>query len=75
MVVSLEETEITDILKSLVRMRKEINALREEIDSLIETFEILSDEELVESIERSIKEVKEGKVYNWKDFKRALEEE
>ncbi len=39
----------------------------EEYESLIETLEILSDRELVKSIERGLKDVKTGRVYPHKD--------
>ena len=39
----------------------------EEYESLIETLEILSDRELVKSIERGLKDVKAGRVYPLKD--------
>lgn len=40
----------------------------EEYESLIETLEILSDRELVKSIERGLKDVKEGRVYPLKEI-------
>jgi PHD/YefM family antitoxin component YafN of YafNO toxin-antitoxin module len=39
----------------------------EEYESLIETLEILSDRELVKSIERGLKDVKAGRVHPLKD--------
>jgi len=39
----------------------------EEYESLIETLEILSDRELVKSIERGLKDVKASRVYPYKD--------
>ena len=39
----------------------------EEYESLIETLEILSDRELVKSIERGMKDVEAGRVYPYKD--------
>lgn len=39
----------------------------EEYESLIETLEILSDRELVKSIERGLKDVKTGRLYPHKD--------
>jgi antitoxin YefM len=40
----------------------------EEYESLIETLEILSDRELVKSIERGLKDVKAGRVHPLKDI-------
>ena len=39
----------------------------EEYESLIETLEILSDRELVKSIERGLRDVKAGRIYPYKD--------
>ena len=39
----------------------------EEYESLVETLEILSDRELVKSIERGMKDVEAGKVYPYND--------
>ena len=39
----------------------------EEYESLIETLEILSDRELVKSIERGLKDVKAGRMHSLKD--------
>ena len=38
-----------------------------EYESLIETLEILSDRELVKSIEKGLKDVRAGRVYPYKD--------
>ena len=44
----------------------------EDYQSILETLEILSDDEAVEQLRRSIKEVKEGKTIPWKDAKAQL---
>jgi len=41
---------------------KDILRIREELDSVVETIEIMNNKELREAIERSRKNVKEGKV-------------
>jgi hypothetical protein len=46
----------SDILTSMFH-------LRDELDNIIETIEILSDEELLDGIKRSIKDLKSGKVH------------
>ena len=46
----------SDILTSMFH-------LRAELDDIIETIEILSDEELLDGINRSIKDLKSGKVH------------
>ena len=40
----------------------------EELDSIIETLEIMSDKELMESIERAKRDVEEGNVRDFEDF-------
>ena len=44
----------------------------EDYQTILETLEILSDDEAVEQLRRSIKEVKEGKTIPWKDAKTQL---
>ncbi|MEK6941572.1 MAG: hypothetical protein AABW85_01830 [archaeon] len=41
---------------------EEARRLRDELDSLIETAEILNNKDLIESIKRSEKDIKEGRV-------------
>ena len=54
-----------DILNDLVE-------IREKVDALIETLEILSDEELVESIRRAEEDVREGRVRALEEFLKDL---
>ena len=44
----------------------------EDYQAILETLEILADDEAVESLRRSIKEVKEGKLIPWEDAKGRL---
>lgn len=44
----------------------------EDYQSILETLEILGDDEAVEQLRRSIKEVKEGQAIPWKDAKARL---
>jgi PHD/YefM family antitoxin component YafN of YafNO toxin-antitoxin module len=44
----------------------------EDYQAILETFEILSDDETVERLRRSIKEVKEGKLITWQQAKARL---
>ena len=44
----------------------------EDYQAILETLEILSDDKAVESLRRSIKEVKEGKLIPWKEAKARL---
>jgi len=57
-----------DILKDLIE-------IREKIDSLIETLEIMSDEELMESIRRAEEDIKAGRVRPLEEFLEELDEE
>ena len=54
-----------DILNDLVE-------IREKVDALIETLEILSDEELMESIRRAEEDVREGRVRALEEFLKDL---
>ncbi|MBI4332215.1 MAG: type II toxin-antitoxin system Phd/YefM family antitoxin [Chloroflexi bacterium] len=44
----------------------------EDYEAILETLEILSDDEAVGQLQRSIKEVKEGKTIPWKEAKVRL---
>ena len=44
----------------------------EDYDGLRETIDILSDQKLVASLRRGMREMKQGKTVPWKDVKRAL---
>ncbi|MDD5289171.1 MAG: type II toxin-antitoxin system Phd/YefM family antitoxin [Dehalococcoidales bacterium] len=44
----------------------------EDYQSILETLEILSDDEAVQQLRRSIKEVKEGKTISWQEAKALL---
>ncbi len=41
--------------------------LKEELEGVIETIEIMNDKELMEGLERSKKDVKEGRIYELKN--------
>jgi len=56
-----------DILKDLIE-------IREKIDSLIETLEIMSDDELMESIRRAEEDVRAGRVRPLEEFLEELDE-
>ena len=44
----------------------------EDYEAIVETLEILSDDEAVEQLRRSIREVKEGKAVPWEEAKARL---
>ncbi len=67
MVTWLAETVFTDEdKKNLKVIAEELPKLRTVIEELMETLEILSDEKLMKSIDRSLKDFKEGKVLSYK---------
>lgn len=47
---------------------------RKDYQAILETLEILNDDEAVEGLRRSIKEVKEGKTIPWSQAKARLSE-
>lgn len=60
-------------LKEDIQEIKENYVSKSEIESLIETFEVLSDEKLMNSIRQSEREIKEGCVQKLDDFDELLE--
>ena len=48
--------------------------VREIIDSLIETLDVMSDEELMESIRKAEEDIKSGRVRLFEEFLKELEE-
>lgn len=57
-------------LKTLAR---EVPKLRSLVESLIETLEILGDEELMESIKKSERDVREGRLIGFKELLKELD--
>ena len=45
------------------------------MDDLYEELEILMDKKTVESVERSRKEMQDGELYDWGEFKKIVDEE
>jgi hypothetical protein len=58
--------------KNLKVIAEELPKLRVIVEQLKETLEILSDEKLVKSIDKSLKDVKENKVYSYKELLKEL---
>ena len=63
------------ILGDLIELRDRIRKDLEMLDSIIETLEIMSDEELMESIRRAEEDIKAGKVRPLEEFLKELDEE
>ena len=58
--------------KNLKVIAEELPKLRTLVEELTETMEILSDEKLMKSIDRSLKDLKEGKVLTYKEMLEEL---
>ena len=58
---------------NLRTLAQELPKLRSLVENLIETLEILGDEELVESIKRSEKDVQEGRLIGFKELLKELD--
>jgi hypothetical protein len=69
----LVETVFTDEdKKNLKVIAEELPKLRTVIEELMETLEILSDEKLMKSIDASLKDLKENKVFSYKEILEKL---
>jgi hypothetical protein len=67
------ETVFTDEdKKNLKVLAEELPKLRIVVEKLMETLEILSDEKLMKSIDKSLKDVKENKVVSYKEMLKEL---
>ena len=58
-----------------LRIFEVVSRLKQEVDDLYEELEILMNKEMVESVERSRKEMQEGELYDWDEFKKIVDEE
>ncbi len=52
-----------------------VGRLKKEVDDLYEELEILLNKKTVESVERSRKEMHDGELYDWAEFKKIVDEE
>lgn len=74
MVADLVETVFTEEDRNnLKSLAQEVPKLRFLVENLIETLEILGDEELMESIRKSEKDVREGKLLGFKGLLKELD--
>jgi len=74
MVTEMVETVFTEEdRRNLKTLAEEVPKLRSLVESLIETLEILGDEELMESIRRSEKDVQEGRLLGFKELLKELD--
>ena len=73
MVTKLVEVVFTEEDKNNLRtLAQELPKLRSLIENLIETLEILGDEELMESIKKSEKDIQEGRLFGFKELLKEL---
>jgi len=63
----------TILLEDLAKLRDRLLKDLEELDSIIETLEIMSDEELMKSIERGLKDIEEGNVVDFEELIKETE--
>ncbi len=54
--------------KNLKTLAEELPKLRLIVEELAETLEVLSDKKLIKSIDASSKDIKEGKVFSYKEL-------
>jgi prevent-host-death family protein len=69
-----EKLEARPATVAVTRRGKPVLAIMtwEDYEAILETLEILSDEDAVEQLRRSIQEVKEGKTVSWEEAKARL---
>ena len=58
-----------------LRILEVVSRLKQEVDDLYEELEMLMNKKMVENVERSRKEMQEGELYNWDEFKKIVDEE
>jgi hypothetical protein len=68
-----EQTEVESEIN--LRIFEVISRLKQEVDELYDEVEILMSKNTVESVERSRKEMQDGKLYDWDEFKKIVDEE
>ena len=58
-----------------LRVFEVVTRLKQEVDDLYGELEILMNKKMMESVERSRKEMQEGELYDWDEFKKVVDEE
>jgi len=58
-----------------LRIFEVVSRLKQEVDDLYEELELLMNKKMVEGVKRSRKEMQEGELYDWDEFKKILDEE
>ncbi len=70
----MEQTTILEMIKEEIKEIKEKMVTKEDFESIIETWEILHNEETMEQIRQSEKEIAEGKVRFIRNVKDIIKE-
>ena len=68
-----EQTEVEGEIN--FRIFEVVSRLKQEVDELYGEVEILMNKKMVKSVERSRKEMQEGELYDWDEFKKIVDEE
>jgi hypothetical protein len=58
-----------------LRIFEVVSRLKREVDGLYEELELLRNKKMVENVERSRKEMQDGELYDWDEFKKIVDEE
>jgi len=58
-----------------LRIFEIVGRLKQEVDDLYEELEMLMDKEMIELMAKSRKEMQDGELYDWDEFKKVVEEE
>ena len=58
-----------------LRIFEVVSRLKQEVDGLYEELEILRNKKMVENVKRSRKEMQDGELYDWDEFKKIVDEE
>lgn len=58
-----------------LRIFEVVSRLKQEVNDLYEKLEILMNKKMVEEVERSRKEMQDGELYGWDEFKKIVGEE
>ncbi|RCV65998.1 hypothetical protein C5S53_00810 [Methanophagales archaeon] len=58
-----------------LRIFEAVSRLKRDVDELYDELEIVKNKKMVKSVERSRKEMRDGKLYDWDEFKKLVDEE
>jgi hypothetical protein len=58
-----------------LRIFEGVSKLKQEVNDLYEELEILMNKKTIEKVEKSRKEMQDGELYGWDEFKKIVDEE